>query len=154
MAQSILDSSEDQLKMAQAKITYLGEQTKPIPTIAFYTEGHRLAMETFVQFQQGQREYDNDSLPYTQTFRVTPVEFRRLLLAAKPRLIPAAKSANPNYLSFCVVRKEAGGQVGEEFWIEPAAGAVFHRAVMEALESQNDAGRKALAGQATKLYGE
>src|SRR5262249_54132051 len=39
--------NEHQFQNAQAKITYAGEQTRPVLTIVFHTEGYKLSMERF-----------------------------------------------------------------------------------------------------------
>ena len=61
----ILDATENQLRRSQAKLTFLGPQTKPIPTVVLFAEGHVPSMETFVRYHHARRPYENDDLPYT-----------------------------------------------------------------------------------------
>lgn len=75
--------SPESLKTAQAKLTWLGEQSKPVPTVAFYMD--RLSLECF-QPHQGDAAYLNDDLPYTRAFKVTPAQFEACLKAIQPAL--------------------------------------------------------------------
>src|SRR5579864_4361589 len=114
MNESILDATIDQLRMAQAKITYLGTQSKPIPTVIFFTEGHHVDRDQFASVQQHGKAYPNDDLPYTMQFTVRPEELRRILDALKPVLAGNDKVSGPVILSFTVTRSERT-VIGHEF---------------------------------------
>ncbi len=153
MSESILNATEEQLKNAQAKITYLGEQSKPIPTVVFFTEEHDFSMNRFTQLHRTHKEYDNDSLPYTMQFTVKPVEFKRLLHALKPLLSKEDIAKGEEFLSFCVVYKTDLGQEGYEFLINASSARSFYEILIDALEPDNEVGRKALTKQFKTVLG-
>jgi hypothetical protein len=152
MAESILDATEEQLKSAQAKITYLGEQLKPIPTVLFFAEGHEVSMSPFLDAQKAHEPYTNDEMPYTKRFSVAPAEFRRMLSVIKPIVTAADAAKGPEFISFTVVRKTQAGFEGHEFRIGPASGEEFYRKLIDALKPGNEAGRSALSKQFANIY--
>lgn len=154
MAESILDATEQQLKRAQAKITYLGEQTKPIPTVVFFTEGHKPSRNSFLKVQRSPHPYTNDELPYTVQFSVTAFEFRRILSTLKPVLTKEEIGKGPQFLSFSIVRENGSQIEGHEFAIGPSFGEVFYRRLISALEPKNEAARTGLAKQFRNVYPE
>jgi hypothetical protein len=143
----VLNATEDELKLAQAKITYLGDQRKPIPTVVFYTESSTLVMERFRRVQPSPDPYSNDELPYTMQFAVTPKEVRRILLAVKPVMEVSGRSKPPEFLSFTVVRETNGQIEGCEFAVTARLADGFYRKIINALEPTNEAGRKDLTKQ-------
>ena len=146
MNESILDATIDQLRMAQAKITYLGTQSKPIPTVIFFTEGHHVDLDQFASVQQHGKAYPNDDLPYTMQFTVRPEELRRILDALKPVLAGNDKVSGPVILSFTVTRSERT-VIGHEFRIHTVAAPRFYSALVNALDAGNELGRTALNKQ-------
>jgi hypothetical protein len=149
---SILSSTEEELKLAQAKITYLGEQNKPIPTVVFFTGNHEMSMESFVKFQKDSQAYSNDDLPYTKHVSVTAREFRRMLSAVQPTLTREAVPKGHELLSFCVVREIAGKVEGCEFRIGSALGREFYRNLLDALGPGNEPARAALSKQLMNIF--
>jgi hypothetical protein len=147
MTESILDATEQQLRLARAKITYLGEQTKPVPTVVFRTEGSKPSMEHFLQFQRNRQQYSNDEMPYTKTFLLSPAEFRRALQAVKPVVTDPAAAMGPDFLSFVVVSEADTGLSGQEFLIAPRAGKAFYQKLIGALDPENKTARDTLTSQ-------
>ncbi|MGD0459835.1 MAG: hypothetical protein ABSC21_19065 [Terriglobia bacterium] len=147
MAESILDAAAEQLTSAGAKITYLGEQTKPIGTVIFYSRGHEPAMEDFLRVQRMHRPYTNDRSPYTSHFAVEAEEFRRMLSALKPLLTGADVAGTHELLSFSVVRTTGGRTVGQEFHIGAQLAREFYAALIDALNKDNPVGRAILEKQ-------
>jgi hypothetical protein len=145
MAESILEATSQQLRQAQAKITYLGPQTKPIPTVVFGTEGWEIAKDAFIKVQS--RPYANDELPYTARFTVKPAEFNRILLAVKPLVLKEDVAKGGEFLSFAIVRQANGEYTGHEFRIGPLCGKQFYERIIGALEPENHLGRAALTKQ-------
>jgi len=153
MLTTILHSSEDQLKNAQAKITYLGEQHKPIATVMFVAQGYAPSLKRFIEFQRNTHEaYPNDELPYTKKFDVSPQEFRRILSAIEPIVAKEDGSKSPDFLSFCVVRRINGGYDGREFFIKRTFGEQFYKKLIDALDRENEAGRTILNKQFKNLF--
>jgi len=153
MKEKILDATEQQLALAQAKITYLGEQEKPIPTIIFFTEGSAISLDEFLSVQRSSEHYDNDELPYTQKFIVTPTEFQRMLAAVKPIVTGADADQGPEFISFSVVRKINEETVeGHEFRIGRATGRAFFQKLIEALGTENQRGHELLSTKFMNIY--
>ena len=152
MSQSILSSTKAQLQYAQAKITYLGEQTKPIATVVFHTQGHKIIMDDFAKLHSTGELYTNDELPYTQFFSVTPGEFLELLRSLKPVLSEPTVSQGPDFLSFTILRKENSNIDGHEFKISSATGKSFYQAILRALNEDNESGKRILKKQFTDIF--
>lgn len=151
MAAEIWDATDDQLKTAQAKITYLGEQEKPIPTIVFAVEGHTPSMVRFLNVQRSRKPYVNDELSYTKTFTVTPAEFRRILTVVKP-IVTAAAPAKPEFLSFSVLCGAGDAILGREYLVPRPHGKQFLEAVQQSLAPSNTAAQAILKAEITNLY--
>ena len=147
MAESILDSSAQQLQSAEAKVTYLGEQTKPIGTVIFCSRGNKPAVEHFLAVQRSRNPYTNDTSRYTQEFAVEPGEFQRMLTAVKPVLKASETYGGPEFLSFSVVRQTMNRIEGKEFHIAPSTAKDFYTKLIGAMEASNIQGRKVLGRQ-------
>jgi hypothetical protein len=150
MATEIWEVGDDQLKSAQAKITFLGEQEKPIPTIVFTVDGRKPSMVRFLTVQRSNRPYGNDELPYTKTFSVTIPEFRRILNAVRP--VTANAAAEPNFLSFCIVTGAGNAVIGREYFIDKAHGRELFAALQSSISPNNTTAHSLLAAQVKNLY--
>ena len=151
MAAEIWNATDDQLKTAQAKITYLGEQEKPIPTIVFAVEGHTVSMVRFLSVQRSKKPYVNDELPYTKTFAVTLPEFRGILASVKPIATGAAPDKQ-EFLSFSVLAGAGNAIVGQEFLISRSQGKQFLEAVERSISPLNSTAQETLKAQIKNLY--
>ncbi len=153
MTESILDATQEQLKSGQAKITYLGTQSKPIATVIFHTEGHKVLLERFTEVQRSGKPYTNDELPYTSQFSVTPSEFARMLSAVKSLLIKTNTDPPPSaFISFTVACEAQGSVEGQEFHISSEVGQEFYKKLIGALNPENKVGRSALTKQFSNIY--
>lgn len=153
MAAKIINSSEWQLTRAQAKLTYLGEQTGMVKTVVFSSEGFSPSMERFVEFQGPDDAYSNDNVPENiLPFSVAPKEFRQLLQAVRAILSGEGVGDGPEFLSFCVVCETDLGTSGEEYRINYGHGGAFYEAIIGALFPANETGRKALQTQYRNAY--
>lgn len=147
MVNTIFHATEKQLESAQAKVSYLGEQLKPIPTVVFHAKDPVLSIEHFLEVQPTPTPYPNDTLPYTKEFAVTPAEFRRMLLAVEPIVTAEHAAQGPEFLSFAVVREERSRVTGREYRVGPASAPQFYRALIDALDAANVVGRSTLERQ-------
>ena len=152
MTESILNVVPEKLKEAQAKITYLGEQGKPIATVVFSATGYKPALVDFLKAQHAAAPYANDTLPYTQYFSVTPQEFANILQALKPTLTDPAVSSGADFLSFSVTRRENASLEGHEFKIGAKEGQKFYQSLIKHLKPDNKAGHEALEKQFGNIY--
>ncbi len=145
MVDSILGATETQLESAEAKITYVGPQEKPIPTVVFSSKGYELSLDRFTEIQYKHKHYANDDNSNVIRFSVTPAEFRRMLLAVKPIVTKVSAEARPEFLSFAVIREEHGQFYGEEFVIGRAPGRAFYDSLCASLDRHNEYGRRTLS---------
>ena len=148
----ILESTEEQLAAAQAKITYHGEQKAPVLTVVFTTNGSTPFMDDFREVQRLEYPYGNDNLSSIRTFGVTPSEFRRMLssvsLTVSTEIERKDEKGRPlNLLYFTVIRHDDGSVVGTEFAIARDKAKVFYRALIGALGNNNESGRRTLKKQ-------
>jgi len=140
MALSALEFSEVQLRFAQAKITYLGLQTKPIATVVFHSTGRKPIMRDFAKLYRGGELYTNDELPYTRFFGVSPYAFSEILRLLRTILSDPDTAKGPDFLSFTVLRYQQGNVEGEEFKIGSSAGRNFYRSLLTAIGTDNQLG--------------
>ncbi|HYZ85038.1 MAG TPA: hypothetical protein VE621_11575 [Bryobacteraceae bacterium] len=150
MQGEIWNATDEQLQSAQAKLTYLGEQEKPIPTIVFAVEGHTPVMVRFLNVQSSKRPYDNDELPYTKTFHVSLAELRRILNSIRPLLVD--QSRRPDYLSFTIIAGAGDAMLGGEYAISRDQGRPLLSAISEGLSPENKEGRQIIQAQIRNLY--
>lgn len=151
MPDSILDATVEQLRSAQAKITYLGEQSKPIPTIIFHTRGYRVNLSDFLAVQKTGRPYANDDLPYTRRVPLEPTEFRKILQSLKPTL-KSSDGGGPEFLSFTVLRTWNTKTAGQEFRIGTVEGREFFTKLTEGINPENVEARSAVNTQFLAIF--
>jgi hypothetical protein len=152
MAESVLDANESQLELGQAKITYLGSQLKPIPTVVFTAAGYPARMDRFLEVQRVHEPYPNDETPYTMQFSVEPSEFRRILSAVKPAVTRSSDKSSPGFLSFSVTYEVGNKIEGHEFRIGRATGSEFYEKLLGALGPADAEGRTVLMKQFQAVY--
>jgi hypothetical protein len=150
---SIWELGDPQLTRAQAKITYLGVQTKSVPTVVFGVEGHKVAMVRFLSVQRAGKPYDNDELPYTKSFSVSSQELRRIMSALRP-IVTAINEPEGDFLSFSVLTGAGDSIVGEEFLIPRSRGKQFYTALLDSLSEKNSEGRLIVGQQFKNVYPE
>ncbi len=151
MPSSIWTATDAQLSSAQAKVTYLGEQTKVVPSVAFSVAGHRLAMVRFLDVQRSRRPYINDESLATKQFAVPVDVFRRILLAVRPIVTPD-EERGPEFLSFTVVTGAGAALVGEEHLIGQAKGKKFYTALLQALPPDEAQAQNIIRAQFRNVY--
>lgn len=154
MNDSIFGVNVEQLTRAQAKITYLGEQDKPIPTVIFSSEGFVVEPDKFLKMQGDPIPYDNDRSRQTQSFAVSTQEFHRIILSVKPILEALDSSQKPEFLSFTVTCDTESGLIGHEYLLDDGQGDGFYSALIEALDKGNIVGREAISKQYRNIYPE
>jgi hypothetical protein len=135
----VFDWTVQELRSAQAKITYIGEQTRPILTVVFSAGDETLpaSLDHFAQFQRSRKIYSNDRLSTIRRFTVSPEQFHRILSAVRPVLTGDAPSAGNPIVSFTVTTRISGHFRGREFLLNRDSGERFYRALMSAFEGPN-----------------
>lgn len=84
----IWSSNVDDYEEFQAKITFMGPQTKSVKTLAFSAESYPLDMGLFIPFQYTDADYSNDS--NIITIQLTAAEFKKFAdqIMSHPELLP------------------------------------------------------------------
>ncbi|HEX4963773.1 MAG TPA: hypothetical protein VF173_23300 [Thermoanaerobaculia bacterium] len=154
MPPSILDSTEVQLQNAQAKITYLGEQTKPISTVVFHTPKHEVVIQDFARLHRTGELYVNDRLPYTKSFVVSPSEFLNILRSLKRILDEPAGAQGVDFLSFSVIWEKGQYTKGQEYRIDRTLGKEFLLIIFKALNKDNEPGLQILRRHMKDIFPE
>jgi hypothetical protein len=146
MAQSIMQASPESLESAAAKITYLGPQEKPIRTILFSPMLDETRLDRFAKIQFAHRLYPNDVPGNVDHFSVTPLEFHRVLTALRD-VVEVREGERPTFLSFAVIRQDDQRFKGAEFSIQQTTARRFYKILRDALEKENEPGRRMLLTQ-------
>ncbi len=84
----IWSADVDDYQEFQAKITFMGSQTKIVKTLAFSSESYALDMGLFLPFQYPEADYSNDS--ELITIQLTAAEFKKFAdqIMTHPELLP------------------------------------------------------------------
>ena len=133
------------LRAAKAKLTFFGDQVKPILAIVFYTSESDTSLDGFSQFQR--RAYSNDSLDYRK-FKVQSSEFERVL-DSTATLDWRPRGADDRFdLSFVVTRRRDDGTYeGVEMLVPSTLEKSFYGHVIDSLDERNDRGRRIIGRQ-------
>jgi hypothetical protein len=161
----LLGATENDLKTAQAKISYLGNQLRPIRNVVFTSDANKLSLDLFYDVQR--EKYNNDEkreahlqvlreLPATangpipissRIFAVSPREFADILEAVKPVLTKEGVAEDSDFLAFVVIYKKDDKFRGQEFRIGSDFAEDFYLKLRGALDRENTAGRKIVTSQ-------
>jgi hypothetical protein len=150
----VFDATEDDLQIAQAKITYHGAQFKPIRTVLFFTRESQFSMDSFtaVQLGAGDGYGGNDHLA-AMRFVVTAREFRSMLRAVRSILTANENQKIAVDLTLTIVVKEGDKTFGHECLVPDNSKVMFYRKLVDALDESNDVGRETLFTQCLNSAG-
>lgn len=141
------------LRTLQIKLTYVGNQHKPLPSIVITTFYHLVRMEWFFPLRSSHLHYTNDEVALWH-FTVTPEEILRVVtvLGSLPVL------QNPNELNvpclsvmFVLYDSRLGDMATEVVLSRPDA-EVLVDALYGALEASNGVGRTVIALHKQQLF--
>ncbi len=116
------------LSHVQVKLTYLGEQTKPVPTVVFGAIGRLIDLQAFGGLRKAGIDYGNDELPRIESFVVTVDELHAMLQAAA---LPAVTQGqrDGSWVSFMVLDNAPPGIKGVEAILDPQEAEALVRAL-------------------------
>ena len=139
---------------AEAKITYLGVQTRPILTVAYATVGSEwpVTLDHFMAFQRVRRPHSNDVQPGVRRFTLSPGMFQKTVASAGGTLAESASAEEKPILSFTVVLKIGDDFKGQEFLICRRLGERFYRSLIKPFEESGEAIPAPLAAQFRGVY--
>ena len=133
------------LRTLQVKLTYVGPQTKAIPTVAFTTFHHLLQPEWFRGLRTSGLSYANDEQDMWN-FTVQPEEMLRVAQAlaghdATRQSCPLEQAC----VSLAVVLRDSRlGMVEHEVLLDQRAAASVNAAIRDALDEHDGVGRHVL----------
>jgi len=134
-ADDILALLKGEFKWAEGKITYLGEQTRPILTVVLSTPDAptRRTLDYFIEFQAQPHAYSNDRLSYIRRFTLPPALFKRMLPKSDILGDKQPSPANAE-LSFTLIVSTHDVVKGHEFLLTPQSGEAFYKALISVFE--------------------
>jgi len=133
-----LNMSPSQLTTLQGKLTFVGPQEEPVPSVGFTSTSNTMNLSLFVPFQRAGFSYQNDTLQ-VRLFTASTAQLQAMLQNAG--LIPAVQAGgvgNPPYVSFSLVNTVPGTK-GYEAILSPADGISLLNAFRNALAGNSDA---------------
>ncbi|WP_125612936.1 hypothetical protein [Specibacter cremeus] len=136
-------ASPRDVRALQVKLTHVGAQKKPVPSVVFASYHHLVDMAWFVPLEDPALSYANDRAgPFT--FAVSPDEM--LGVARRIAAAPFARTGRPPVLALALALRESRlGEVGREFILAGPAARDAVRAVTDALSPANGVGRDVMA---------
>jgi hypothetical protein len=134
------------LHHAQVKFTYVGLQTKAVPTLAFSSFRHILDMSWFVPFRSPGLSYANDDTE-VWSFSVDPDEMAQIVssLAQVEAVRASHEAAEPSLSLMIVLRNSRLGDLHLEALVSSADAGRVSRAISDALQPDNGLARRVLA---------
>ena len=130
------------LRTLQVKLTYVGPQTKPVPTVVFTTFHHIIRMDWFLPLRRTDLHYDNDDIA-VWNFTVTPGEMKQVVtMLAGLETLQAPHETEAPFLSLMLVLQDSRlGEVAIEAVLDQDGAEVVTRAIRDALDENNGLGR-------------
>ncbi len=154
ISDQILDPAEKGFDQIRMKLTYIGPQTKPIPTVILRIQDLNVGKESFYPVQRDYKIYGNDTGPYVNVFNLSPTEFKKILTAVKPLLKNSNReNTDSDRVSFSVVSQTAPGNfMGKEYFISTEFGANFYQKLVESLKDSDLDVQKAISAQSLNAF--
>ena len=145
------DRDPSRLAGVHVKLTYLSEQTKPIPTVVFGSFSQQPSMAWFKPFEKRGHDYGNDNLSRVEHFTVGLDELKAML--QKANTIPAVQQGRQDgkVLSFGVVDSAPGSNKGLQVILDLPDAKALVAALQGAALPSNGRAKKTLGDLLTRL---
>jgi hypothetical protein len=139
----------DELQTLQVKLTYVGVQTRPTPSLAFTSTVHKLDLGAFVPFRRPGLSYANDQSA-VRTFAASTDELHAVIqnVGGLPNVTAGGVAANP-YLAFTLLNTVGGVQAFDATLNKADTADLF--AQLRLALSQNEAAMRRLAEMACTI---
>jgi hypothetical protein len=136
------------LRPLQVKLTYVGPQTKPVPTVVFTTFYHIPVLDWFVGLRTPGLHYDNDDIALWN-FTITPEEMSQVVKSmAKSDIVPENRESSVPFMSLMMAAQGSRiGSVGFEAVVDRDQFRVLSDAIRNALDSTNQLARRVIDRQ-------
>jgi hypothetical protein len=147
--------AEDDIRVAQGKLTYHGAQTKPVATLVFFTDEAQLSMTRFTEFQRGDG-YWNDRDEVTSRpakCAVSVEEFHRLLRSVKSLVSLNESRVIRVDLTFTIIVDTKHGVFGGEFLVDDKQKGQLYVGLSDSMSTKNVLARKCLGSQCWNATG-
>lgn len=135
---SLAQGTARDLQSLQIKITYLGLQTKPTPTLVFNAYCHLLQMDWFSHLRQPNLHYNNDDIAVWH-FTVMPDEMKQIVDSLRNLTNWRDSQANREpYISLmCVLKASRLGEMSCESVLDGESAKEVIRTIQRAIPSEN-----------------
>lgn len=139
------------LSGVQVKLTYLSEQTKPVPTVVFGPFQRLPDLAAFKPYQTLGLPYGNDNFKNIEHFSVDLAELKAML--QKANTIPAVQQGKRDgkFLAFVVVDTTPGEVKGLEVVLNQADAKALVTALQTAASPSNGMAKQILTALLTRL---
>jgi hypothetical protein len=133
------------LKNLQIKLTYVGSQKKPVPSVVIMTTHHLAVMDWFRDLRTDGCHYENDDSALLN-FSVAPREAAGIVarLAAMGNVLDRRDVAGAALSLMAVLRDSRLGPIACEALLDGRAAPSVIDAIASSLDSQNSVGRSVL----------
>jgi hypothetical protein len=146
------DFDLEQLRTLQVKLTYVGAQKKPIPTVAFTSSFNTVDMEKFKPFRRSGFHYGNDDLPNIWTFTCSPEELKGMIDAVGEIEAVRQGEVIGEFLSFMMYNTTPEGDKAFEAILDAETSKLLLSKIRAALDTGNTEGIETLDGLAQILF--
>jgi hypothetical protein len=126
-----------------AKITYLGDQEKPVPSVFFHSAGTATGYEVFVPCQSEGVDYSNDTVGNAGHFFISKQE-QSSVLANLAAITPVSPPGAPRW-AFVMVQISPSGPRSIEWLTQDGGARQIVNAITRGLASENELGRQILS---------
>ncbi len=145
-------SNLQQLRTLQVKLTYVGEQDKPIPTVAFTSQFNTLDLEKFRPFRRPGFHYGNDDLPNIWTFTCSPEELQRMVNTLGEIQAVRQGKVIGEFLSFMMYNTTPAGEKVHEAILDAEMTKLLLEKIKASLDPANKEGIEILDRLAQILF--
>jgi len=146
------DFNLEQLRTLQVKLTYVGPQKKPIPTLAFASHFDVVDMEKFRQFRRSGFDYGNDDFPNIWTFTCSPEELQQMIESVGEVEAVRQGKVIGEFLSFMMYNTTPEGDKAFEAILDAETSELLLNKIRGAFDTGNTGGIAALDGLAQILF--
>ena len=146
------DFNLEQLRTLQVKLTYVGIQTKPIPTVAFTSHFNALDMAKFKPLCRPGFDYGNDDLPNIWTFTCSPEELQQMIKSVGEIEAVRQGEVIGEFLSFMMYNTTPEGDKAFEAILDAETSKLLLSKIRAALDTGNTGGIETLDGLAQILF--
>ncbi|WP_437674849.1 hypothetical protein [Sorangium sp. So ce131] len=145
---ALASGDERDLRSLQIKLTYVGSQKKPVPSVVIMTTHHLAVLDWFLDLQTDGLRYENDTTALLN-FTVSPREMKGIVaaLSAMGDALGRSDAASAALSLMAALRDSRLGSISAEALLDRQTAAAVIDALAAALDAQNGVGRAVLDAQ-------